>query len=113
MPGPIEHYRARALTLAPGAEDGISYGVPALRYRGRPLVGVVATTAGFSLYPFSSAVVAQVAVPAGLSTTKGAVRFTAEHPVPDEVFDAIVVARRAEIDAALARPARSGGQARP
>lgn len=97
-----EHYRARALAAVPDAEEGVSYGMPALRYRGRPLVAVIATKAGFSVYPFSPAVVEQVADDlAGLRSTKGGVQFTAEHPVPDEVFDRIVAARRTEIDTAL------------
>jgi uncharacterized protein YdhG (YjbR/CyaY superfamily) len=98
----LEHYRARALAAVPDAEEGVSYGMPALRYRGRPLIAVIETKAGFSVYPFSPAVVEQVADElAGLTSTKGGVQLTAEHPLPDEVFDRMVAARRAEIDAAL------------
>lgn len=98
----LEHYRARALALVPEAEDSVSYGMPALRYRGRPLVSVIETKAGYSLYPFSPAVVeAHAAGLAGVRTTKGGAQFTAANPVPDAVFDSIVAARRDEIDAAL------------
>lgn len=102
----IARYRARALALVPEAEEGDSYGMPALRYRGRPLVALMETKSGFGLYPFSPAVVESVAAAAGLRTTKGSVQFTADAPVPDELFDAMVVARRDEIDAALAPKAR-------
>ncbi len=54
------------------------------------------------MHPFSPAVVELVADDlAGLRSTKGRVQFTAERPVPDEVFDRMVAARRAEIDTAL------------
>ena len=35
----LERYRTRALAVVSEAEEGRSYGMPALRYRGRPLVG--------------------------------------------------------------------------
>jgi hypothetical protein len=34
-------YRELALGEVPDAEDGESYGMPALRYRGRPLISVI------------------------------------------------------------------------
>lgn len=34
----IERYRARAVAIVPEAEEGMSYGMPALRYRQRPRV---------------------------------------------------------------------------
>ncbi len=98
----VEQFRARALELVPGAEEGLGYGMPALRYRGRPLVSVMATKAGFSLFPFSADVVAGVLPQlAGFSTTKGGIRFTADRPVPRDVFDRMIAARVAEIDAAV------------
>lgn len=99
--GLLERYRTRALALVPEAEEGTSYGMPALRYRGRPLISVVVTKRGYSVYPFSSEVVASVlAGRDGLDATKGGIRFTDRRPLPDEVYDALVQGRRAEIDAA-------------
>jgi len=48
-------WHGRALQLEPSATEGVSYGMPALRYRGRPLVAVATTKTGYSLYPFSPA----------------------------------------------------------
>ena len=74
----------------------------ALRYRGRPLISVVATKQGYSAFPFSPAVVANaIHGREGLDSTKGGIRFTGERPLPDEVFDALVLGRRDEIDVAL------------
>lgn len=76
--------------------------MPALRYRGRPLISVVTTKAGYSVYPFSPEVVtAALPLVTGLKATKGGVTFTDERMLSDEAFDALVNGRVAEIDTAL------------
>lgn len=97
-------WHARALELEPPATEGVSYRMPALRYRGRPLVAVAVTAAGYSVYPFSpAAIVASAPLLGDLKRSKGAVAFTDARPLPRETFDALLLARRAEIDAALDR----------
>lgn len=87
---------ARATT--PNAVDGVSYGVPALKLGDRPLIGVSASAKHLSLFPFSPDVVEAVRPSlAGFSLSKGTIRFTAEHPLPDEVVAEIVRLRSAEI----------------
>jgi len=96
----LELLMARALAAVPTAEEGMSYGMAALRYRGRPLISVVATKQGYSVYPFSSAVVESVVTKfTWAEATKGGIRYTEEHPLPDSAFDALVARRRDEIDA--------------
>ncbi len=46
------------LAIVPDAVEDLSYGTPALRYRGSPLLGVRVAKAGISLFPFSPEVVA-------------------------------------------------------
>ncbi|MBU5422943.1 DUF1801 domain-containing protein [Cellulomonas hominis] len=95
----------RARALVPEVEEGRSYGLAAYRYRGRPLVTVVAGARGYTVYPFSSDVTASVlATLDGYDATKGGIRFTDDRPLPDAALDALVRERRAEIDAALDRP---------
>ena len=48
----VEHVRARALQLVPAAEEGMSYGMAAMRYRGSPLISARATAQHIGLYPF-------------------------------------------------------------
>jgi len=104
----IAAWRSRTLELVPDAEEGKSYGMPALRYRGRPLVSVVATKSGYSVFPFSAEVVQRVMPQLdGFSSTKGGIRFTEVEPLPDAAFTALVVARLEEIDAALGGRASS------
>jgi len=105
-PGPatVTAYMQRARELEPASVDGVSYGLAALLYRGRPLIAVAQTAAGYSVYPFSPAVIEAVAPLLGdLKRSKGAIAFTDAHPLPHEAFDALVLTRRAEIDAALDR----------
>lgn len=107
-------WRLRAQEQAPGpVQEGMSYGMPALRYRGRPLVSIVATKAGYSIFPFSAEVVAAVLPQLeGYATTKGGIRFTAAKPLPVKVFDAMIAARVAEIDAAEGPSGGPSGGAR-
>lgn len=98
----VQRFFGRATALVPTAEEGASYGMAALRYRGKGLVSVLATRRGYSVFPFSSAVVAH-AMPDldGFESTKGGIRFTDANPIPDDAFDRMVLDRRDEIDAAL------------
>ncbi|WP_425953566.1 iron chaperone [Xylanimonas sp. McL0601] len=90
----------RAPALVPDVEEGRSYGMPALRYRGSPLLSVMVTKNHLGLYPFSPAVLEALAGDlTAFRTTKGSVSFQPDAPLPDDVVDRIVLARRDEIDA--------------
>lgn len=87
-----------ARRVAPDAEDGVSYGLPALRVAGKPLIGVSRAAKHLSVYPFSPAAVDAVRDALdGFGVAKGTVRFTAERPLPDDVVERLVAARLAEI----------------
>jgi uncharacterized protein YdhG (YjbR/CyaY superfamily) len=95
----LRPYFERARAIIEGLEDGRSYGMAALTYHGKALISLVATKAGYSAYPFSGQVVARVAAAnPGLETTSGSVHFTSRHPLPLDVFDQLVLARRDQID---------------
>lgn len=98
----LERLHAEVVRLIPNLEEGVSYGMPALLYRGKGLVAVMVTKAGYSVYPFSGRVVTELLPQlGGFATSKGTVRFTNEHPLSPALFEAIVLARRDEIDKAL------------
>jgi uncharacterized protein YdhG (YjbR/CyaY superfamily) len=87
-----------ARRVAPDAEDGVSYGMPALRVNGKPLIGVTASAKHLSVFPFSPEVVEGVRERlAGYSLSKGTIRFTPDQPLPDDVVEDIVRLRLAEI----------------
>jgi uncharacterized protein YdhG (YjbR/CyaY superfamily) len=95
----LQHVLDLAMGAVPEAEQGMSYGVPALRLRGRPLLGFNAWDTHLAIYPFSPAAIEPVSEALdGFSVSKGTVRFTVEHPLPDHAVTTIVRARRAELD---------------
>ncbi len=88
-----------ARQVVPDAEEGTSYGMPALRLAGRPLIGITAAAKHLSVFPFSPAVVEAVAPDlAGFALSKGTIRFSVERPLPDDVVERVVRLRRAELD---------------
>ena len=92
----------RVLAIAteeiPEAEQSTSYGMPALRYGGKPLLGFQATAKHLAVYPFSPAAVDAVREQlSGASLSKGTVRFSAEAPLPEHTIRDLVRARRSEI----------------
>lgn len=89
----------------PDVEQGTSYGMPALLYRGKALISVMRTKKHIGIYPYSGRVPAVVAesVP-DLDYDKGTIRFQPDAPLSDHTIRAIVAARVAEIeDPALRR----------
>jgi uncharacterized protein YdhG (YjbR/CyaY superfamily) len=97
----FEHIRSLAMDIVPEAEDGTSYGMAALRYKRKPLLGFLAAKDHLSVFPFSSGVVDAVRDRlAGFEVSKGTIRFTVAMPLPDEVVRDIVRLRIDEISGA-------------
>lgn len=83
----------------PDVEQGTSYGMPALLYRGKALISVMRTRKHIGVYPYSGRVPAVVAESFGeLDYDKGTIRFQPAQPLPDAAIRAIVAARAEEID---------------
>lgn len=92
--------RDQIAAAAPDAVPAISYGAPAFKLDGRPLAGFTASKAHLTYLPFSPAVIeAHADRLAGWATSKGAIRFTPDHPLPGELVSSLVAARRREIEA--------------
>jgi uncharacterized protein YdhG (YjbR/CyaY superfamily) len=98
----VERIYAVACDEVPDAEQGLGYGMPALVYRGKPLVSVMRAKKHIGIYPFSPAAVSAVAGSLeghpGISVDKGTIRYQPEHPLPDDVVRAMVIARKEQID---------------
>lgn len=100
----LEMLRATIARAAPDAVEAISYGVPAFKYRGRPLVSFGAARNHCAFYVQSPAVMAAHAdALTGYDTSKGTVRFAADAPLPNDLVTTLVKARLAETDAAAKR----------
>lgn len=94
----FERLRDVALEVVPDAEQGKSYGMAALRHRGKPLLGFLAARQHLSVFPFSPEVVDAVRDRlTGFDLSKGTIRFTVDHPLPDDVARDIVRLRAQEI----------------
>jgi uncharacterized protein YdhG (YjbR/CyaY superfamily) len=86
--------------VAPEAEEGVSYGMPAFLYAGRPLLGFRAAKKHLSVFPFSPAAVEAVEDRLkGFDLSKGTIRFSPDRPVPEDVLADLVQARKEEIAA--------------
>ena len=95
----LQGLREAIAAAAPDAIEAMSYGAPAFRYRDHPLVSFNAAKHHCALYVMSPAVItAHAADLEGFDTTKGAIRFTPDRPLPDELVAKLVRARVAETD---------------
>ena len=94
----LERIRAIVAEAAPDAEEGKSYGIPAFRHGGKPVIGFHAAKQHLSVHPFSTAVIDAVRGRLeGFDLAKGTIRFTPEQPIPDDVIRELVALRLAEL----------------
>jgi uncharacterized protein YdhG (YjbR/CyaY superfamily) len=104
LSGPNREVLERVVTIArevaPEAVEGTSYAMPALLVDGKGLLSALETKKHLAVYPFSGKVLAQLAAELeGFDWAKGTLRFSAEHPLSDELVRRIVELRLAEIAA--------------
>lgn len=96
----LAQVRAIVESVAADAEEGVSYGMPAYLYAGRPLLGFRAAKKHLSVFPFSPAAIEAVADRLeGFDLSKGTIRFSPDRPVPEDVLADLVRARKEEIAA--------------
>jgi uncharacterized protein YdhG (YjbR/CyaY superfamily) len=91
-------------SVAPGAIEVISYGVPSFKYQGRSLVSLGAAKNHCSFFVQSPEVMRAFAEELeGYDTAKGTVHFQPGRPLPDELVKRLVRARIGENEAAAKR----------
>ena len=92
----LQGLRDQIRAAAPGAEECISYGLPAFR-QGKVICGFGASKKHCALYMFSGSIVGALTDRLeGYDTSKGTVRFQPDAPLPAELVTALVEARLAE-----------------
>lgn len=97
----LQMLRETIAAAAPDAVEGISYGLPAFRYRGRPLVSYQASKGHCAFFPMSPAVLDRHRdALSEFDLAKGTIRFSPDRPIPAEIVGAIVRERVAETDGA-------------
>jgi uncharacterized protein YdhG (YjbR/CyaY superfamily) len=100
MRAALQALRTNIAAAAPEAVEAVAYGVPAFKYRGRPLVSFGSGQNHCAFYVQSPEVMDAYADElAGFDTAKGTVRFTPDRPVPEALVTRLVRARMAETDA--------------
>jgi uncharacterized protein YdhG (YjbR/CyaY superfamily) len=82
----------------PEVQECISYGMPAFRLPGGVVAGFLATASGCSYYPFSGTTLGTLASELeGYETTKSAVHFSPDEPLPASLVRKLIRARMAEM----------------
>ncbi len=93
----LEKLRSTIRRIVPKAEECISYGLPCFRLDGKALVGFGAAKHHCAFYPWSGKTVDEFAAElAGYETSKGAIRFQPEKPIPAGLIRKMVKSRMAQ-----------------
>jgi uncharacterized protein YdhG (YjbR/CyaY superfamily) len=94
----LEGIRKVIKAAVPRGEECISYGVPAFRVGGKVLVGFGAAAGHCTFFPMSGTITAaHQAELSAYETSKGAIRFPLERPLPGTLVRKLVRWRLAEM----------------
>jgi uncharacterized protein YdhG (YjbR/CyaY superfamily) len=86
--------RQAILDVLPEAEQGISYGVPAFKVRGKTIAGFAAFKSHLSYLPHSGSVFPQLKDELrGYSMSSGALRFDIGHALPAPLVEKLISVR--------------------
>jgi uncharacterized protein YdhG (YjbR/CyaY superfamily) len=89
--------RDTIVAIIPDAEQCISYGMPAFKLRGKTVAGFAAFKSHLSYLPHSGSVIGQLAKETeGYTKTKGALHFSVDQPLPQELVKKLLDTRMAE-----------------
>ncbi|MFO1171300.1 MAG: DUF1801 domain-containing protein [Hyphomicrobiaceae bacterium] len=100
----LERLRAIICKALPDAEEAISYGIPAFKLAGRPVIYFAGWKAHVSLYPAVGRVATELADEiAPYKVSKGTLRFDLGKPIPARLVTRIVKIRAEETLAAAAK----------
>ena len=94
----LQRLRAQIARVVPGADETISYGMPAFKLNGRFLVSFAGWKAHCSIYPLTDTfLAAHTDALEGYGRTKGSLHFTPGAPVPEALMQALIRARVADL----------------
>lgn len=94
----LEQVRRSIMAVVPDAEQGLAYGAPAFRVDGKTVAGFAAHQHHLTYLPHSGTVLARLAADvAEYQTSKGALRFAVDAPLPAALVRKLVEARMEEL----------------
>lgn len=94
----MQQIRAIIRAVAPGATEHFSYGIPAFKLEGEPLVWYAAFKRHTSLFPCGPVLARAYRIDLSrYETAKGTVRFGLDAPLPVALVKRLVRARAAEV----------------
>ena len=100
----LQQIRETIRESVPDAVEGISYSIPAFRYKGKPLAGYASLKAHCSFFPMSGSIVGSMKKELkNFKTSQGAVQFHPDHPIPIPILKKMILARKEEFDNAEQR----------
>jgi uncharacterized protein YdhG (YjbR/CyaY superfamily) len=90
----LARLRQAILEILPEADEGISYGVPAFKVRGKTIAGFAAFKNHLSYLPHSGSVFPQLQDELkGYTTSSGALRFGIDEPLPVPLVEKLIAVR--------------------
>jgi uncharacterized protein YdhG (YjbR/CyaY superfamily) len=93
----LQRVRRAVHAAAPGAEECVSYGMPAFRLNGKLIAGFKAAASHCSFHPMRGDTVATLQADlAGYETSTGTIKFSARAGLPATLVRKLVKARIAE-----------------
>jgi uncharacterized protein YdhG (YjbR/CyaY superfamily) len=96
--GTLEQLRQAIRASAPEAEETIAYGLPAFQARGKVIAGFAAFKNHLSYLPHSGSVLSRLGDDvAGYKTSKGALQFAVDKPLPKALVKKLIEARIKEL----------------
>jgi len=94
----LEQIRAAVHAACPGAEECLSYGMPAVKLDGKPVVGWRAAAKHGAFHPLSGSTVATCkGALADYDTSKGTIRFPFDAVLPAKLIKLLVATRIGEM----------------
>lgn len=87
----LEQVRRNTLAALPNAEECISYGMPAFRFRGKTVTGFAAFGSHLSYLPHSDSVLSALEPePADYEHTKGSLHFPLDQALPASLVNKLI-----------------------
>jgi uncharacterized protein YdhG (YjbR/CyaY superfamily) len=94
----LQQVRQTIRTIVPQAEEGISYGLPAYRLQGKVIAGFAAFKNHLSYLPHSGSVFDEIPDDvAGYVTSKGALQFPIDRPLPKALVKKLIAIRLRQV----------------